>query len=175
MRKQMKKEKVLPILLVIWPYLIMAFGLLEGETLITVALYLYLPVTAVVYIWNIVNAWKYKGENTAKELAFFNMLIKAVHIPFYLGVFLIGAIFLLASVVPALIFFTPMVLISLFVTDVILLVVSSMYGVNAIRYAYKEGLITRKSALKNLIMHFIFVLDIISAVNIYCKVRKHSE
>ena len=76
MRKLMKKEIILPILLAILPYLIMTFGLLEGETLITVALYLYLLFTAVVYIWNIVNAWKYKGENTAKELAFFNMLIK---------------------------------------------------------------------------------------------------
>lgn len=138
----------------------------------TVVLYLYFAATAVVYIWNIINAFKYKGQNTAKELAFFNMIIKIVHIPFYLSVFAIGAMFLLTSVVPALTFVTPIILINLFITDIILLFISSMYGVNAIRHAYKGRMISGKSAIKNLIMHFIFVLDVISAINIYCKVKK---
>lgn len=163
---------MLPILLAIWPYMIAVFSLFEGNTTMKVVLYLYYPATAVVYIWNIINAFKYKGQNIAKELAFFNMIIKIAHIPFYLIIFAIGLMFLLASVVPALTFFTPMILINLFITDIILLFISSMYGVNAIRYAYKERMITGKSAIKNLIMHFIFVLDVISAINIYCKVKK---
>lgn len=91
---------------------------------------------------------------------------------FMAGVFILGMMFLLASVVPALIFFTPMVLIYLIITDFILLVVSSMYGLNAIRNATGNGLITGKSAIKNLVMHFVFILDVISAINIYCKIKK---
>ena len=144
-------------------------SLFEGE-ITSVLLYLYLPLTIVVYVWNVMNAFRYDGENAAKELAFYNMVIKIIHIPFYLGVFILGTMFLLASVVPALIFFTPMVLIYLIITDIILLVVSSMYGVNAIRRASKNGLITGKSAIKNLVMHFVFILDVISAINIYCKI-----
>lgn len=170
----MKRKKILPILLAIWPYIIMVPSLFEDE-IMQVLLYLYFPLTLVVYVWNVINAFRYKGEDTVKELAFYNMVVKIVHIPFYLGVFVVGAVFLMASVVPALVLVTPMVLIYLIITDVILLAVSSMYGVNAIRNAYKAGMITAKSAVKNLIMHFIFVFDVISAIHIYCKVRKISK
>ena len=48
---------------------------------------------------------------------------------------------------------------------------SSMYGVSAIIKAAAEGTISKKSAVKNAIMHFVFVLDIISAVNVYKKIK----
>ena len=165
------KRKILPVLLAVWPYMIMIPGLFEGKAA-SILLYLYGPLTIAVYAWNIINAFKYEGEHADRELAFYNMLIKLIHIPFYLGVFILGVMFLLASVVPALIFFTPMVLIYLIFSDMILLVVSSMYGVNAIRKANRCGILTGKSTVRNLIMHFIFVCDVISAIHIYYKIRK---
>ena len=68
--------------------------------------------TAVVYLMNIVNAWMYKDEDNCYRLAFFDMLIKLLHIPFYLLVFLIGVLMFMAMVVHGILHF-------LFVTDVI--------------------------------------------------------
>lgn len=62
------------------------------------------------------NAWMYKGENACYRLAFFDMLIKLLHIPFYLLVFLVGVLMFVAMVVPALV---HGILHFLFVTDVI--------------------------------------------------------
>lgn len=165
------KRNILPVMLAVWPYMIMLPGLFEGK-LASILLYLYFPLTIVVYVWNMINAFKYEGENAARELAFYNMLIKLIHIPFYLGVFILGMMFLLASVVPALIFFTPMVLIYLIFSDMVLLVVTSMYGVNAIRKANRNGILTGKSAIINLTMHFIFIGDVISAIHIYRRIKK---
>ena len=69
------------------------------------------------------------------------------------------------------IFMTPIVLITLAVTDGILLITSSMYGVNAIRKARKKGLITKKYAAVHTVFHYLFVLDVISAVMVYGKIR----
>ncbi len=167
----MKKQKILPIILAVWPYLILLLPLMKGDILMKLFVYGYMAGTAVVYIMNIINAFRYKSETAAKDLAFYNMVIKAVHIPFYLAVFGIGLIFILASVVPALIFFSPFVVITLFTVDIFLMFTSSMYGVSAIIKAAAEGTISKKSAVKNAIMHFVFVLDIISAVNVYKKIK----
>ena len=164
-------KKLWPVLLMIWPYILGFWGDLE-EVVGTEMAEVYLFFSVVVYVFNIINAFLYKGENAAYELARFNMIMKIVHVPYYLLVFVIGGLFLGASVVPAFVLITPIMLIPLFVTDVLLLVTSSMYGLNAIRRARKSGFISRKVAFKNLVMHFIFVLDVVSAINIFVKIRK---
>ena len=107
-------KKVLPVVLLIWPYLFFAGFLLgeENENLFSAFFLGYLVMTAVVYLMNIVNAWMYKGEDNCYRLAFFDMLIKLLHIPFYLLVFLIGVLMFMAMVVHGILHF-------LFVTDVI--------------------------------------------------------
>ena len=107
-------KKVLPVVLLIWPYLFFAGFLIgeENENLFSAFFLGYLVMTAVVYIMNIVNAWMYKGEDNCYRLAFFDMLIKLLHIPFYLLVFLIGVLMFMAMVVHGILHF-------LFVTDVI--------------------------------------------------------
>ena len=107
-------KKVLPVVLLIWPYLFFAGFLIgeENENLLSAFFLGYLVMTAVVYLMNIVNAWMYKGEDNCYRLAFFDMLIKLLHIPFYLLVFLIGVLMFMAMVVHGILHF-------LFVTDVI--------------------------------------------------------
>ena len=89
----------------------------ENENLLSAFFLGYLVMTAVVYLMNIVNAWMYKGEDNCYRLAFFDMLIKLLHIPFYLLVFLIGVLMFMAMVVPALVFVSPFILFMLFVVD----------------------------------------------------------
>ena len=107
-------KKVLPVVLLIWPYLFFAGFLIgeENENLFSAFFLGYLVMTAVVYLMNIVNAWMYKDEDNCYRLAFFDMLIKLLHIPFYLLVFLIGVLMFMAMVVHGILHF-------LFVTDVI--------------------------------------------------------
>ena len=107
-------KKVLPVVLLIWPYLFFVGFLIgeENENLFSAFFLGYLVMTAVVYLMNIVNAWMYKGEDDSYRLAFFDMLIKLLHIPFYLLVFLIGVLMFMAMVVHGILHF-------LFVTDVI--------------------------------------------------------
>ena len=107
-------KKVLPVVLLIWPYLFFAGFLIgeENENLLSAFFLGYLVMTAVVYLMNIVNAWMYKGEDDSYRLAFFDMLIKLLHIPFYLLVFLIEVLMFMAMVVHGILHF-------LFVTDVI--------------------------------------------------------
>ena len=107
-------KKVLPVVLLIWPYLFFAGFLIggENENFLSAFFLGYLVMTAVVYLMNIVNAWMYKGEDNCYRLAFFDMLIKLLHIPFYLLVFLIGVLMFMAMVVHGILHF-------LFVTDVI--------------------------------------------------------
>ena len=107
-------KKVLPVVLLIWPYLFFAGFLIgeENENLFSAFFLGYLVMTAVVYLMNIVNAWMYKVEDDSYRLAFFDMLIKLLHIPIYLLVFLIGVLMFMAMVVHGILHF-------LFVTDVI--------------------------------------------------------
>lgn len=168
-------KKILPILLMIWPYVLILFNSLENETVASIIVSLYLILTVAVYVSNVINAFKYSGDNASYELALFNMLMKIVHIPFYLAVFGIGVLFLFASVVPALLFVTPILILSLVVIDILLLLTSSMYGINAIRKARENDLITTKFATVNTLMHFFFVTDVISSIFVYLRIRKQRK
>lgn len=166
-----------PLTLVIWPYLFF-FGCLivaDNERLQKVFLVVYSILTIMVYLSNIAYACTRKGEDSYYHLAFWNMLIKLIHIPFYLFTFLMGVLFLLASVVPALIFVTPFIIMMLFIIDVFLMITSSIYGINALIRAGYRQVVSREYAVINSILHFIFVADVVSAVVFYIKVRKEKR
>ena len=168
----MRWRRLFPVLLMIWPYILWFLKDLEHETAVSVIVILYLILTAILYVANIFNACTYRGERVVYELALFNMLMKLVHIPFYLFVFLIGVVFLFASVVPALLFVTPMVIFHLFIIDVLLMLTSSMYGINAILRARKTGIVTNKFAVVHCLLHCFFVTDVISSIVVFVKLRK---
>ena len=163
-------KNILPILLMVWPYLPLPICYVPGEELRNQVFVAYLVLTVVVYIANVVNAFKLSD---AKKSALFDMLLKIIHIPFYLVVFVVGVAFLCASVVPALLFVTPFLVFMLVVIDVLLMLTTSMYGINAIGRAFKAKKVTGKFALVNIVLHFFFVTDIISSVVVFCKLRKN--
>lgn len=178
----MKLRRALPIILMIFPYLIVLVPLLiksvapeEAEwamVFLNGFFESYLFLTAAVYILNIWNALTFRGENSGRELVIWNMIIKLIHIPFYLGVFAIGFGFMIAIAVPALTLFSPIIAITLAVVDFFLMVTSSMYGLSAIVRLVKRGEISVPSAIVCGLMHFVFVLDVISSVVLCVKTRK---
>lgn len=167
-------KKILPVALLLWPYLFFVLLLAGGgeEAFLSVFVRVYIALTAVVYLLNIVNACLDKGENAGYRLAFWNMLMKLLHIPFYLLVFLMGILLFVSMVVPAMIFLSPMMIAVLFVIDLLLMVTSSMYGVNALLRGVKQGTVSKKYAIVHGVLHFFFVADVLSAVCVFVRMKK---
>ena len=164
-------SRIIPILLMFWPYAFILCGFVSEEASSSF-MAIYAILTLVIYAANIINAFIYKGKHQIFELTLFNMLIKLIHIPFYLIVFLLGVLSLFLAVVPALVLVTPIMIFVLFVIDILLMLTSSMYGISALIKAFKAGLITGKFMIIHMIMHCFFVTDIISSVIVFFTLKK---
>lgn len=168
-------RKCLPFILMVLPYLFTLFVILPdslNENIYILLLLAYAILTIIVYTLNIINAITYKGEDAIIKLASYNMIIKLVHIPFYLCVFIIGIVFIVAMVVPALVFISPFIVFTLFLIDCFLMLTSSAYGISSVIKSSKNGLISKKVALVNIIFHCVFIADVISAIFLYREIRR---
>lgn len=56
--------------------------------------------------------------------------------------------------------------------DYLLLIPSTMYGISGLIKAYKDNKISKSIMVGNIILQFIFGLDVISAVVCYINIRK---
>ena len=159
------------VLLILWPYLLIPFMLvmhiLSDGASTTPELLIYCCCTPVVYIANIICACRTKS---AKHLAFWNMLMKIIHIPAYVIIFMIGAM-LTGQLIVGLPFGLIIVPI-LVVIDVLLLCTTSAYGTCALVRAKREGCISTIFTVVNIILHFLFVWDVVSSIIVYRKIRK---
>ena len=170
-------RKCIPILLAIWPYLVLGIlGILPNDENFNygLAVLLVCVVTAIVYIMNVIHACGGKMQD-AKGLAFVDMVIKLIHIPFYLIVFLIGLVAFVLMVVPVFAFIAPALAIMLAIIDFFLMLTSSSYGISALIRARKSGMISTTFMVVHMIMHLCFVLDIISVIIVFIKLRKSDE
>lgn len=96
-----------------------------------------------------------------------------MHIPFYLMVFSVGVLMVMAMVVPALVFVSPFITFMLYLVDLLFTITSSMYGASALVKAVRQGKVSKKYAVVHGILHFLFVTDVISAVCVFVKMSKH--
>ena len=96
----------------------------------------------------------------ARQTAFFNMLIKLVQIPAYLGVLFFLTIFTYAFSV----FFVLFDCITIFLTGLV--------GLTANLRLYKERKCSGSFAALNSVCQFVFCIDVISAVIVYICSRK---
>ncbi len=167
-----KVKKVFPILLAIWPYTIVVPCFVGAEELAAWFLGGFILFGTLILILNIINAFTYSGENASYELAFWNMLIKLIHIPFYVAIFLMGVLLLLASVVPALIFFTPFMTMLLIIAAAILMITTSMYGINALMWEGRWGRVSIVYMVGMIVMHLCFVLDMIASVILFVQMKQ---
>lgn len=167
-------KKILPSLLLIWPYLcLIPFGIGSAdEDFCGPVIGIYMVLTVAVYLLNIICACMDKGEETYRRLAYWDMLTKLAHIPFYLAVFVLGVLLLLTIVVPAMVFVTPLMVGMLVVIDLLLMITTSLYGINALLKGCRRGLISKTYTIVHIVLHCFFVTDVISAVMIYFKLRK---
>lgn len=109
-----------------------------------------------------------KRRVSSRALLFWNMILKLVYIPIYIVVFLYGAF---VSLLPLGIIWALL----LAFIDYLLLLPTSMYGVSGLLLARREGKITTSTAVLSIIMQFFFCTDVISAIAMYCIVRRKDK
>lgn len=166
----------LPMLLMLHPYVFIFYVLLPENFInatFRIFFIFYVIFTFLIYGMNIWNAFTYQEDKASYKLAYYDMVIKLVHIPFYIGVFLIGVVSMLAMVVPALIFISPIIMLCLSGIDFFLMMTSSMYGINAVLKASKEGILSKRLFNLHTILHCIFIADMISAIILFTKFKKY--
>ena len=100
-----------------------------------------------------------------KRILLRNMLVKLLCIPFYIGVFFFGLIgnVMLIPLLPA-----------LFLIDYVLLLSTSMYGISGLARCRKNNEISAGTFTVNLILHFFFCADVVSAICAYAAAKKKS-
>jgi len=159
------------ILLLIWPYIFFAIVYVAEEVDISGWIFaLYFVLAIAINIVNIVYSCT-REANSYKKIALNGMVIKIFHIPYYLFTFIIGLVLVLSAVVPALIFFTPVMAIILAIINYVMMITSSSYGINSLIRLKAKGKITNTFFVVNIIMHLIFVLDFISSIIVYAKCK----
>lgn len=137
---------------------------------------IWLAAVIIISIANIANAYLKHEDNNPQRLAFWGMLLKLCMIPFYLLVFISGlAISTAMAVIPGFFLATPIVISLLVAIDYIPLLFTSSYGFVATVRSRKQNLITNTSTTILLILHALFVTDVIAAVVLYILLRKTSD
>lgn len=156
----MKRKKLLPILQMLLPYLILPMftNLFDGQS---GAMYLkvYILLTVIVYISNILLACAHPN---GRELAFWDMAIKLAHIPFFIGVFIVGLGVMIAI---------PL----LFIVDAVLMLTSSVYGINALLKLRKQGLLSNRTTALHILLHLFFITDVVSTVIVNRKISSQCQ
>ncbi len=179
-RKSKKMKRIPQILLCLFPYILLVglwvdiSGLAEeaaGDSPIGV----YGIILIIIFILNIINAIVMcRRQESLRVIAFWNLIIKLVHIPFYGLIFTVGIISVLLGLIPVpfMIFIGMGIVICLVIVDYIVLLSSTIYGIAAVRTGCKYDILSKKEAIWYFVMHFIFCLDVIAALLIYRKARR---
>ncbi len=104
-------------------------------------------------------------EWDARQTAFFNMLIKLIHIPSYLVIFILGLLFFITI-------FTFAFSIFFMIYDAVTIFITGLVGLSANIRLYKEHKCSQGFAVINSILQFVFCVDVVSAVIVYINSRK---
>lgn len=164
-------KRYFPITLMIWPYLYIFSLYMLGEYASNFPIMLsYSILTIVLYVAHMLHV--YRGKKSFYQLAFWNMVIKVFHIPFYIFILILQFVFMAIAVVPAFIIVSPIIVFLLFFIECLLMIVSSMYGVNALIRARRKKLISTKYMILHGVLHFILIIDVISAIFVFIKLRR---
>ena len=157
-----------PALLAVWPYGLLAIALFEeGSAGSVVFFWVYCALTAALVLFQILYCCLHRAA--ARTFAFWDLVVKLCHIPFYLAVFALGVP--MAMVVPALLFVSPAVNLLLLAVDTALMLTSSAYGIRAAVSGVREGRLSIGCAVLLGVLHLFFVFDVIGAAVEYAFFR----
>lgn len=162
--------KVAPIIL--FPYLIVIalVCLFKGyfiESIFQNNIFLLLLVLFIMFGVALANAIIVFISNIAKkkdslEILKVNMVVKLIHIPAYLFIFVIGWSCMLTI-------FTFAVTIILMILDGLTITLSGLIGLSGVIRSLSEMRITKKTAIIYAILQFVFCADVISSILLFRK------
>ena len=115
--------------------------------------------SAVVIITSLVK------KREAQDLLRVNMIIKLIHVPAYIIIFIIGMIGLITI-------FTMGISLALMILDVMTIFLTGVIGLGGVIRAYKETKLSKKSAIIHGILQFVFCADVFSSVIVYRRVKR---
>lgn len=170
MKNSMKNfvNKAPAVLLMLWPYIFFIGMLSETGSFFGI----YCLLTILLCVINIINAWTYSGEHNARELGLWGMLIKLLHMPFYVVVLLMGVVMVVSTIASSTGSSIPFVILFMVIIGFLFMITSSVYCAKAAMTARDMGIMKKDTAMMMAICSFIFVGDVICAILIYSKIKK---
>ncbi len=158
-------KRIPPLALLVMPYLVLALIMDQGLSAACLGLVMAIfgGVAALNLVWALLAV---RLGFSARQLVFWNLLLKLCHIPFYLLVFAMGVL-LNVMIIPLLPILAAM--------DYLLLLSSSLYGVRGLRLAQKQGLLSPPAAWVCIALQFFFCLDVASALYSWLRLRKKAK
>ena len=162
-----KIRKLIPILLAVWPYTILLEEWIQGAVVPV-----YLLVTLMIVVANFIHVFYLARNWRLSELAFWSMVLKLAHIPYFLPLGLTLFSLLFISIVPTFALLVPMIMGILLLISYILLLITSTYGLVAIYQGRKQNTLSKFFAVSVAILHLMFVGDVIGACLNYLKTKK---
>lgn len=154
-------KKIPMIIMLIAPYFLFGMYMAENLQLLSIGLIAF----GIIMVFGAVYAFfLLRMGFTGKQILFWSMLLKICNIPIFLFIFAVG-LFLFVVIIPLI----PL----LVLFDLFLLLSTSMYGINGIIQCGKEGCLSKKEAIINIVLHFIFCADVFSSIYCYIRSRKN--
>lgn len=109
-----------------------------------------------------------KKQRNSEDILRTNMIIKLIHIPAYILIFLVGLACLMTI-------FTMGISIVLVILDCFTIFLTGLIGLSGVIRSYKENKLTKKESWAYGFHQFIFCVDIISSIRVYRNIRRKSE
>ena len=113
--------------------------------------------------------WATAARRPARELTLFALVVKAVHIPAYIAIFIFGAI---GGLFPL---FGLFVMAGAFLLDVFIISLSGMLNAFSALALRRERRVSRTEAVLLSVCGWIFVVDVLFAVIMHIKARRQVE
>ena len=112
-------------------------------------------------------ATSFKKSNDTLSLLRTNLIIKLIHIPAYVMLFIMG---LLSTITTFTIGFALIVIL----LDIMIIILSGLVGLGAISKAMMEKRLSKEDVFLHGALQFVFCLDVFSAFSLYRKLKKET-
>lgn len=110
--------------------------------------------------------WATAARRPARELTLFGLVVKAVHIPAYIAIFIYGAI---GGLFPL---FGLFIMAGAFLLDVFIIALSGTVQAFSALALRREGRVSRTEAVLLSVCGWVFVVDVVIAVIMHIKARR---
>lgn len=156
----------------IWQYgLARIIILIQNEDIAFNLAKIYIWGMIIIHIINIIYSISRKKDEY-KKLSKYELILKVANIPLFLFLFLVSLGSAVIMVVPAFIFMSPLLIAFICIISYLIVINTSLYGINALIRLKSLKMISNRYFIIHFILHLMFVLDVISSILVYRRIKK---